>query len=139
MHNSLEHANASRVVSDLRLAARPSHLGLAREYAHGAASAFGLPSDDCYDFAYAVNEAVTNAVRHGGPDEFGQIGLSVVADDNRLTLAVHDYGSFVLPIRESDASSNGGRGFVLMAALTDDVQLSIGAWGTIVYLSKDRP
>ncbi len=42
----------------------------------------------------AFNEAVTNAIRHGAPDEHGHIHLSVLVDGERLTLAVRDYGTF---------------------------------------------
>src|ERR1700677_4337545 len=77
-----------------RRPAKASELAAAREYARGGGGAFGLDDDRCYEFAFAVNEAVTNAIRHGRPDEHGDIHLSVFADDDRLTFSVRDCGTF---------------------------------------------
>jgi anti-sigma regulatory factor (Ser/Thr protein kinase) len=82
------------VRSELRVPARASKLGAARDFAHEAAAAFGFDAERCFEFAYAANEAVTNAIRHGRPDEHGHIHVSVLADDERLTLTVRDYGTF---------------------------------------------
>jgi anti-sigma regulatory factor (Ser/Thr protein kinase) len=85
---------AAPLISELRLPARASRLWVAREYAHAAAASFGLDADRCVDFAFAVNEATTNAVRHGLPDRAGDIHLSVLANERRLTLSVRDCGTF---------------------------------------------
>jgi anti-sigma regulatory factor (Ser/Thr protein kinase) len=129
---------ARLTTSELRLPAQPSALGAAREYVEEAAAAFGLDEEGRYDFAYAVNEAVTNAIRHGVPDDQGQICLVAVASGELLTLAVRDYGTFVLPVAESAVSSDHGRGLALMARLTDETRVSIEPGGTTVYLSKAR-
>jgi anti-sigma regulatory factor (Ser/Thr protein kinase) len=113
-------------------------LGVARRYAAAAAAAFGLDEDSCYELVYAVNEAVTNAIRHGAPDARGLIRLSVVVDTDRLTLSVRDYGTFVLPILKAAARSEHGRGLGLMAQFVDEVRLCIGPDGTTVSLSKVR-
>jgi|HubBroStandDraft_2_1064218.scaffolds.fasta_scaffold323377_1 stage II sporulation protein AB (anti-sigma F factor) len=128
----------SSATSELQLHAEPSALGTARKYAEEAAASFGLGDDECFDFAVAVNEAVTNAVRHGAPDELGRISLSVLANDDRLTLSVRDYGTFVLPLREGTPTSDHGRGLSLMARLTDEVRVCIAPGSTTVYLSKAR-
>ena len=134
---SLERGRSSFLASELCLLARPSELSAARRYAGEAAVAFGLDADSCYEFVYAVNEAVTNAITYGAPDEQGLITLSVVEDGDRLTLAVRDCGTFAMP-GLSPTSSERGRGFALMAKLTDEVQLSIKPGSTIVRLSKAR-
>lgn len=110
---------------------------MAREYARRAAAAFGLDPDGSYKFAFAVNEAVTNAIRHGAPDAQGQIRLSVVMDADRLTLAVHDYGTFLPPKLGRSAASEEGRGFAMMACWAD-VELCLAPTGTIVRLSTTR-
>ena len=123
----------------LRLPARPSQLPAARQYADRAAVAFGLDAKGRYQFVYAVNEAVTNAIRHGAPDRYGLIELSIAVDSKGLTFSVRDYGTFVAEIPQPAAGAEHGRGFALMASLVDEVQLSIGAGRTAVRLSKSGP
>ncbi len=127
-----------RAMGELRLPAQPAKLGMAREYAQQAAAAFGLDPDHCYEFAFAVNEAVTNAIRHGAPDEHGHIHLSVIRDGDRLTLAVRDCGTFVGFVPDGLTSAERGRGFALMARLMDAVQLCVASGSTTVRLSKAR-
>jgi anti-sigma regulatory factor (Ser/Thr protein kinase) len=129
----------SLAVSELHVPARRSELGAVRQYARKVAAAFGLDADGCYEFVYAVNEAVTNAIRHGASDEEGMIHLGIFADADRLTFAVRDRGTFVTPVPVSDERSEHGRGLALMASLVDDVQLHIEPDGTTVRLSKIRP
>jgi stage II sporulation protein AB (anti-sigma F factor) len=135
---TVEQAGASRVASQLSLPARASELGLAREYAHQAAASFGFDEEHCYDVACAVNEAVTNAIRHGRPDAQGRIHVSVVDDGDCLTLTVRDYGTFVASAVGATPSSEGGMGFPLMAGLMDTVQLCVSPGSTTVRLSKAR-
>jgi anti-sigma regulatory factor (Ser/Thr protein kinase) len=129
---------AEQDTSELRLPARPAKLAAAREYAHEAAAAFGFDAERCYEVAFAVNEAVTNAIRHGRPDKHGYIHLSALADGDRLTLAVRDSGTFAASAATSAASGEGGRGFPLMARLMDAVQLCVSCESTTVRLSKSR-
>jgi anti-sigma regulatory factor (Ser/Thr protein kinase) len=124
--------------SELRLPARPAKLAAAREYAHEAAAAFGFDAECCYEVAFAVNEAVTNAIRHGRPDEHGYIHLSALADGERLTLAVRDCGTFAASAAASATNGESGRGFALMARLMDAVQLCVSSGSTTVRLSKAR-
>lgn len=126
----------SRATSELCLPAQPSKLAAAREYAHQAAAAFGLDDDHCYEFAFAVNEAVTNAIRHGKADVQGHIHLSVLIDGDRLTFAVRDYGTFAAATFDRVTSSERGRGFALMTHLMDAVQLCAAPGSTTVRLSK---
>jgi anti-sigma regulatory factor (Ser/Thr protein kinase) len=125
----------SRTANEVRLAAQPSELAAAREYAHGAAVAFGLDDDRSYEFAFAVNEAVTNAIRHGSADEHGHIHLRVFLDGERLTFAVRDYGTFAASAFDRVANSERGRGFALMTRLMDAVQLCAAPGSTTVRLS----
>jgi anti-sigma regulatory factor (Ser/Thr protein kinase) len=125
----------SRTTSEVRLAAQPSQLAAAREYAHGAAVAFGLDEDRCYEFAFAANEAVTNAIRHGNADEHGDIHLRVFVDGERLTFAVRDFGTFAASTFDRAANSERGRGFALMTRLMDAVQLCAAPGSTTLRLS----
>jgi serine/threonine-protein kinase RsbW len=133
---------ATPPASELRLPAKRSELRVARRYAREVAAAFGLDADASYEFVSAVNEAVTNAIRHGASDEQGQIRLSVVADDDRLTFAVRDHGTFTMPVPVVDGAAKSvehGRGLALMTSLVDEVRLRIEPGGTTVSLSKARP
>jgi anti-sigma regulatory factor (Ser/Thr protein kinase) len=113
-------------------------LGTARRYAGKAAAAFGLDADSSYEFVYAVNEAVTNAIRHGAPDARGLIRLTIAADAERLTFIVRDYGTFAMPILPPTTESEHGRGFALMASFVDEVKLCAEPGSTTVSLSKAR-
>ena len=136
MRESAQWVLTSSTTSELCLAAQPSQLAAAREYAHGAAVAFGLDDDRSYEFAFAVNEAVTNAIRHGSADEHGNIHLSVLVDGDRLTFAVRDYGTFAVSTFDRVTSSERGRGFALMTHLMDAVQLCAAPGSTTLRLSK---
>jgi anti-sigma regulatory factor (Ser/Thr protein kinase) len=133
-----EQEATSAVTGELRLPAQPAKLAMAREYAHQAAAAFGLDADRRYEFVCGVNEAVTNAIRHGAPDEDGHIRLSVLSEGDRLTLAVSDYGTFTAREESRGANAEGGRGFALMTCLMDQVQLCVASGSTTVRLSKVR-
>jgi anti-sigma regulatory factor (Ser/Thr protein kinase) len=138
VRTTLERDAASRAIGELRLPAEASKLGEARAYAYGAAAQLGLDADSCYEFAFAVNEAVTNAIRHGAPDEHGHIHLSVCCDGDRLTLAIRDYGTFVGSRQQAAASVERGRGFALMSHMVDAVQLCVESESTTVLLSVAR-
>ena len=133
---------ASPSSSELCLPAELSQLAAARTFARQAADAHGLDGDGCYEFAYAVNEAVTNAIRHGLPDERGFIRVTITAEADRLTCAVRDCGAFTAPaegpVASSDAGAEHGRGLMLMGILMDEVRLRTSPEGTTVYLSKLR-
>lgn len=121
---------------ELRLAAHASKLELGRAYARQLAAGVGFDEPSCDEFVFAVNEAMTNAIRHGAPDEYGQISISAVVDGERLTLRVRDYGTFVGCAPNTSALAESGRGFALMTRLTDAVQVSVGKGATTVHLSK---
>jgi anti-sigma regulatory factor (Ser/Thr protein kinase) len=131
--------DATNTASELHVLARRSELGVARKYAEDVAAAFGLDPDSRYEFVYAVNEAVTNAIRHGASDEEDMIHMSIVADADRLTFAVRDRGTFPMPATDNGESPESGRGLALMASLVDEVHLQIDPGGTTVRLSKVRP
>ena len=137
MRATVEHAGLG-AKRELSLPALASELGRARAYAREASAAFGFDEERCEDVVCAFNEAVTNAIRHGRPDEQGRIHLSVLDDGERLTLAVRDYGTFTTPAGGTAPRSEGGRGFPLMSALMDTVELCVEPARTTVRLSKAR-
>jgi anti-sigma regulatory factor (Ser/Thr protein kinase) len=121
----------------LRLPADASELARARQRVTAAASEFGFSHKAGYEFVFAVNEAVTNAIKHGHPAADGTIGLYIEADGDTLVCSVCDSGPFRRRLHTRDmASADGGRGFAFMSALTDDVELTVEPEATIVTLRK---
>jgi serine/threonine-protein kinase RsbW len=97
----------------------------------------GLGGDRLDDFVVAVNELLTNAVRHGG-------GLGRVAlwrADNSVVCEVSDTGHGlprpmpVHPVRPPTRQP-GGWGLWLAEELTDTFQLITGNGGTTVQVSS---
>ena len=138
VYAQLEREMSSPAAGKLGLSAVRSELSTARRYTGEAAAAFGFDADNCYEFVYAVNEAVTNAIRHGAPDARGLIHLEFVADAERLTFAVRDCGTFALPLLDAATKSEHGRGLALMASLVDEIRLRTRPGSTIVQLAKAR-
>ncbi len=125
------------VVRRLTLPADSSNLKTARHWVARAAASGGLDGDRAHRFVYAVNEAVTNAIRHGRPDARGMIRLYTVIEHQRVTIHVQDSGTFELPISEPDPAGEHGRGFPLMRRFADEVRLSVRPGATTVSLSVD--
>lgn len=123
----------------LRLPAQASELRNARDHVAQAGTAFGLDHKACYELVFAVNEAVTNAIRHGSPAPDGTIGLRIEREGEDLVCLVSDCGPFVPPRRKRDmATEEGGRGFAFMSALTDQLELNIEPRATVIELRKRR-
>lgn len=126
------------VTRQLRLPASPSQLHRARCCADDAAADFGLGSADRYQFVFAVNEAVTNAIRHGSPDQDGTIGLRIHPEGDTLICSVSDDGPFLPSPDNSDPLAERGRGMTLIALLMDEVELATTPRGTTIRLHKRR-
>ncbi len=126
-----------RPTQELHIAAGPEGLATARNCAADAASAFGLDEVACCDVVLAVNEAVTNAICHGVPDEHGRIRLEAVVDHERLTFSVHDCGRFRRPAIAGPEDGHG-RGLKIIGEVMDEVLLTIGPNGTTVRFSRLR-
>jgi anti-sigma regulatory factor (Ser/Thr protein kinase) len=124
---------------ELHLPARTSSLESARRFAEDAAQAHGFDEDECFDFVFAVNEAVTNAIRHGAPDEHGHIHLRIASDAANLTFTVRDHGTFHVPGRTSGAAAEGGRGLAFIATLADELRVQATPDGTVIALSIGLP
>jgi anti-sigma regulatory factor (Ser/Thr protein kinase) len=125
---------------DLRLPARPSELKRARDCVAAAAADFGFSRKAAYELVFAVNEAVTNAIKHGCPDDDGTICLTIDADGDALVCEVQDAGPFIPPrVGHEPGTAESGRGFAFMSALTDQFELLVEPAATIVRLRKLRP
>jgi anti-sigma regulatory factor (Ser/Thr protein kinase) len=109
-----------------------------RRYADAAAAEFGLERGDRHEFVFAVNEAVTNAIKHGRPDRDGTIGLCIDTDGDTLICSVSDSGQFLPAPADSDPLPERGRGLNCMALMMDEIELSTAPDGTTVRLHKRR-
>ncbi len=96
----------------------------------------GLSTNRAQAFAFAVNEAVANALAHASGGE-----LVVVQDDQRRLVAeVRDAGpgmpcsiAFTLP----PPQAIGGRGMWLAAKLADHINIDADQHGTTIRLEMD--
>jgi anti-sigma regulatory factor (Ser/Thr protein kinase) len=131
------------------LRADPSELAAARDYVEQAVVAFGFDRSRGFACVFAVNEALTNAIRHGAPGAEGGIRLRITAEHDSLVFAIYSRGPFAVaglahdPSETSvgvygtpDTSSEGGRGLPYMERLMDKVELDIRAGSTTVRLYK---
>jgi anti-sigma B factor antagonist len=123
---------------ELWLAADPTELAETRRLADEAAASYGLKEPERFAFAFAVNEAVSNAIEHGSPSPEGTIRLLFTEEMDALVFRVQDYGAFTPAAGTHDQPSSRGRGLVLMATMVDELNLCRGSTGTLVRLSKRR-
>jgi serine/threonine-protein kinase RsbW len=131
-------AAPASVEAELVLRAEPCQLATARRFVEGAAAGFGFAERERYELAFAVNEAVSNAIEHGRPSPEGTIRVVVAAEDGALVFSVEDYGTFVPKASMLEALPERGRGLAFMAAVVDEVDVCRGPTGTVVRLCKRR-
>jgi len=104
------------------------------------AAGAGLTGDRVRDFVIAVNELLTNAVRHGG----GNGHLAVWRACGAVVCEVTDRGSGLTTPRPDEPErpeldEPGGWGLWLASRLTDTLDLDSGADGTTVRISIRIP
>ena len=107
-----------------------------RHLVASCAEAAGLADGRLEDFVVAVNELLTNAVRHGGGS--GQVELW--REDGSVVCEVVDRGTGLAdprPDRPARPTANepGGWGLWLAGELTDKIDIQTGAEGTTVRIS----
>jgi anti-sigma regulatory factor (Ser/Thr protein kinase) len=122
----------------LELKADPGELASVRRFVDAAAARFGLEDQERYEFTFAVNEAVSNAIEHGRPSPDGKIRLHVGEEEGALVFEVEDHGTFAPGPAAIDPLPERGRGLAFMAATMDEVDVRRGSNGTVVRLCKRR-
>ncbi|MEU8332626.1 ATP-binding protein [Micromonospora sp. NPDC048839] len=100
------------------------------------AHACGLAGQRLDDFVLAINELITNAVRHGG----GRGWLRLWHEAELLVCEVADHGHGISPQRLGDRSrpttdTAGGWGLWLARELTDDMEVVTSTAGTTVRVT----
>jgi anti-sigma regulatory factor (Ser/Thr protein kinase) len=125
----------------MRLAVDLAHLTAVRHAVADFATQSGLRDRAQADFVLAVNELVTNAIRHGG----GRGELRMRRIDRGVWCSVADRGPG-LPLERRvnqmplpPASDTGGRGLWLVHRLCDDVTITAGPEGTTISVFKLLP
>ncbi|MET7469724.1 ATP-binding protein [Micromonospora sp. NPDC005686] len=101
-------------------------------HAHGA----GLSGQRLDDFVLAVNELITNAVRHGGGQ--GWLRLWQRGDDLVCEVADHGPGISERRLRDRDRpapDTAGGWGLWLARELSDSMEVDSGDAGTVVRIT----
>jgi anti-sigma regulatory factor (Ser/Thr protein kinase) len=110
---------------------------LRREVAQEA-DRVGLEEARRQDFTLAVDEILTNAVRHGG----GTGRLELWIDDGTLWFQVSDAGAGFAPdwpLGPPSPTQIGGRGLWIAREMTDSLTINSGLTGTVVRGGMSLP
>lgn len=111
-----------------------------RALLRGQAVRAGLDEQAADDFVFAANEAMTNAVRHGG----GR-GIMRLWRNGDLLCEISDQGpgaacsGAAVPTRAPTPSAEGGLGLWLAAQLSDSIAVDSGKSGTTVRIRAALP
>lgn len=94
----------------------------------------GLRGERLEDFVLAVNELLTNAVRHGGGA--GRVAVWCAEDDVVCEVSDHGTGLGTVPPEKPAPDEPGGWGLYLVRELTDTLHITTGPEGTAVRISS---
>jgi len=98
----------------------------------------GLPPRRRDEVVLAIDEVITNSVRHGG----GRGRLEIWVAGGRLWFQITDQGSGMAQVpapRRPAPTEPGGRGLWIARQLTDDLHITTGPGGTSVNGVVDLP
>jgi anti-sigma regulatory factor (Ser/Thr protein kinase) len=126
---------------DVRLLARPTSIGQARQALQALAPAMSSTSMD--DAKLLVSELVTNSVRYAGMAEGDEVELSADVDPSRrmLRVEVADAGmGFSVVPRVAGSALDAGWGLHIVSQLADTWGLVTGAVTRVWFeIGTDRP
>ena len=117
------------------------HLAQTREQVAEMIAPMAFSESALFDIKVALGEALANAVRHGSPEQGGNITIAVAAYEDRVVLEVTDTGGGFdgEHVCADDLYAVGGRGVMFMRALMDSVCFAqADGGGTTVRLVKHR-
>ena len=118
----------------LSIPARLERLAEVREFVDHAAA--GFAEAERYEVKLALNEAVTNAIRHGSESPDDRVEILVSEHDGQLDLSVADSGVFVHRFELRRQLAEGGRGLAFIAELMDGLEVCPEYEGTTIRFSK---
>jgi anti-sigma regulatory factor (Ser/Thr protein kinase) len=110
-------------------------VGVLRRVVEAHAAAAGLSEPRRQDFVLAVDEILTNAVRHGGGGGIVEVWLTV----ERLWFRISDEGPgfAVALVKPPRPSQLGGRGLWIAGQITDELTITSDTTGTVVVGAID--
>ena len=122
----------------LSIPARLERLHEVREFVDAATAEAGFDEPSRYEIKLAVNEAVTNAIRHGSESAEDHVALEITQGDDELFFCVADTGLFVHRFELPRDLPERGRGLSFIAELMDGLEVHPEYEGTKIYFSKRR-
>ncbi|WP_197508437.1 ATP-binding protein, partial [Mycobacterium sp. E735] len=97
----------------------------------------GVPEELAADIVLVVNEACTNCVEHAYSEQpSGAMSLDVGLADGEIRARITDRGSWKTPAADP---GNGGRGLLLMRALSNAMELDCTPTGTTADITFRLP
>ena len=128
----------------MRLPSDPRLLAVVRRTVSGLAAAWGFEDDQCRCITLAVDEALSNVIRHAYKNRCDQeIEMSFQAHVDCLEFTIVDHGE---PVDRSkwcaqplDAAALGGRGTHMIRQIMDEVSYERVSEGNRVRLKKCLP
>lgn len=121
---------------NLSIPARLERLHEVRDFVDRATAEAGFDEQARYEIKLAVNEAVTNAIRHGSESEDDPIRLVITDRDGELVFCVADTGMFVHRFELPRDLPERGRGLDFIAELMDGLEVRPEYEGTTIRFSK---
>ena len=131
----------------LEIGAKPDQVAVARSQVADYSRRQSWDEDDVDALTLAVGEACSNAVNYGGKGYDAAV-VSVACtkvSPNRLQIDIKNQGNGFHPdlaklteMPDAEDFATRGRGFALMQALVDDVQVLSDGFNTIVRLTKSK-
>jgi len=118
------------VLGELRLEARLENVRTVAHFMRAVSQRLSLTEKVAFDLDLAVDEAVTNIVRHAYPDQQnGEMVITVQLNQNRLYIVLLDWGESFDPTAAKpfdktapiEDRSNGGMGLYFIEQLMDEV------------------
>jgi serine/threonine-protein kinase RsbW len=114
-------------------ASRPESVGEVRTFTRDALAGLDFAVDDV---VLCVSELVTNAVRHSTPHE-GTFHLHILVDRDKLRVECHDSGRKKPTLLTPSDADEGGRGLLLVQALTSRWGVGSRSTGKCVWFEID--
>lgn len=109
-----------------------------RDFVDRATEGAGFDEAARYEIKLAVNEAVTNAIRHGSESRDDHVRLEITEREDELVFSVADTGLFVHRFELPRELPERGRGLNFIAELMDGLEVRPEYEGTTIRFSKRR-
>ena len=120
----------------LSIPARLERLHDVREFVDQATAEAGFDDPSRYEIKLAVNEAVTNAIRHGSQSVEDRVDLEIADRGDELFFCVADTGLFVHRFELPRDLPERGRGLSFIAELMDGLEVRPEYEGTRICFTK---